>query len=134
MKYLELALAVALSTALAACSGRPAAESPPPGPQAPAASAVPTMAPAAPKAAPSPVGTPGNAGEYAIRGTITEIGSDRRSVTLDHEEIPGLMPAMKMQYRVSRPDLLKGLAVGDRVHGRLQVQGTDYAITSLARR
>lgn len=133
MKYLELVLTVPLSTALIACGGRPAAESPAPSPSAPAASAMPTAPPPGPATATPPVGATGTSSEYDIRGMITEVAADRRSVTLDHEAIPGLMPAMKMEYRVSRANVLKGLAAGDRVHGRLQVKGTDYVVTSLAR-
>jgi Cu/Ag efflux protein CusF len=94
---------------------------------------MPTAPPPGPATATPPVGATGTSSEYDIRGMITEVAADRRSVTLDHEAIPGLMPAMKMEYRVSRANVLKGLAAGDRVHGRLQVKGTDYVVTSLAR-
>ena len=128
MKHLVLALSA--SFALSACGGRPAAESPAPGGGGPAMGAPP-MSPS-PGTTASPAGEPGR--EYDIRGTVTDVAADRRSVTLDHEEIPGLMAAMKMEYKVSRPEVLSGLAKGDRVRGRLQVKGTDYLIVSLAKR
>ena len=72
--------------------------------------------------------------DYEIRGTVTAISADRQSVTLDHEAIPGLMAAMKMEYRVKDSALVRGLKTGDQVAGRLQAQGTDYVITELKRR
>lgn len=126
MRCIKLVLTVSLSAALGACGGRPAAES-----SAPVAGSTPSPRP---ETASSPVASPGTAGEYEIRGAITELAADRRSVTLDHEEIPGFMAAMKMQYRVAGPEVLTGLAPGDRVRGRLRVRGTDYVITSLERR
>lgn len=116
-------LAVGAAVTLAGCTGQtetrtetrtsPAASAPPP-------AAAPTSAP--------------TARDYGIRGKVTEIAADRRSVTLDHEEIPGLMAAMKMAYPVSDPALLKGLAVGDRVEGRLQASGSNYTVVSLTKR
>ena len=47
--------------------------------------------------------------QYAIKGTVVAVAPDRQSVTLDHEEIPGLMKAMKMEYRVDNPKLLDNL-------------------------
>ncbi len=133
MRYFALVLMVLLSTVLTACRERSAAESPASGPGAPAASAMPAPGSPGPETAGSAAGVT-TSGIYKIEGTITEVAADRRSVTLDHDQIPGLMPAMKMQYRVSQPELLKGLAKGDRVHGRLRVKGTDYVLISLARR
>jgi Cu/Ag efflux protein CusF len=72
--------------------------------------------------------------EHEIRGTVTAIAADRKSVTLDHEAIPGLMGAMTMEYRVKDSGLLEGIKTGDRVEGRLQARGTDYLITELRRR
>ena len=48
-------------------------------------------------------------------GVVTAIDSGSGALTLDHDDIPGLMPAMVMMYRVASPDLDRGLAVGDRV-------------------
>lgn len=71
--------------------------------------------------------------DYGFRGKITEIAADRRSVTLDHEEIAGFMPAMKMSYTVPDAAVLADLAVGDLVQGRMHVKA-DYTILSLTKR
>lgn len=72
--------------------------------------------------------------EYDIKGTVVDVASDKKAVTLDHEEIPGLMKAMKMKYPVSDPKVLDGIAAGDKVSGRLKARGTDYTITKLEKR
>ena len=69
--------------------------------------------------------------DYEIKGNVVAIAADRNSVTLDHEDIPGLMKAMKMEFRVADPKSLDGLSPGDRVRGRLKVESGDYVITRL---
>lgn len=69
--------------------------------------------------------------EYDIKGKVTAIGSEKRSVTLDHEEIPDLMKGMEMEFRVDDPNLLEGIAVGDQIAGRLRVQEGNYTIVKL---
>lgn len=72
--------------------------------------------------------------EYDIKGTVVDVAPDKKAVTLDHEEIPGFMKAMKMKYPVSDPKVLDGIATGDKVSGRLKARGTDYTITKLEKR
>lgn len=72
--------------------------------------------------------------DYDIKGKITAVASDKTSVTLDHEEIPGLMKAMEMKYPVSDPKVLDGIATGNKVGGRLRAKGTSYTITKLEKR
>jgi protein SCO1 len=79
--------------------------------------------PAGPAAAPS--------GVYEIRGTIVAVDTPRRIVEIDHEAIPGVMPAMTMPYEVAEASLLQGLNPGDRVRGTLRVDGRGSLITSL---
>src|SRR5262249_321165 len=64
-------------------------------------------------------------------GKVVDIAPDRKSVTLDHEDIPGLMKAMKMKFRIADAKLLDGVQPGDTVRGRLKVQDGDYVITHL---
>lgn len=68
--------------------------------------------------------------DYPIQGTVTAIGSDKESVTLDHEDIPGLMKAMEMKFAVSDPKVLEGIAVGDAVEGELE-KADELVITRL---
>jgi protein SCO1/2 len=63
-------------------------------------------------------------------GTVVEVAPDLGQVMLAHEEIPGLMPAMTMNFDVSDPALLSAIAAGDRVRFALDVDGSRYRITS----
>jgi Cu/Ag efflux protein CusF len=55
-------------------------------------------------------------------------------VTLDHEEIPGLMAAMEMEFAVADPAVLQGIDAGAKVEGELRVRGRAPEITRLAKR
>lgn len=56
---------------------------------------------------------------YIVEGTVVSVGSGE--VTLDHDPIEGLMGAMIMSFPVADPDLLQGLAPGDRVVARYEL-------------
>jgi protein SCO1/2 len=71
------------------------------------------------------------AGDYEIRGTVVSVDAPRLLVEIDHEAIPGVMPAMTMPYEVADASLLAGLSAGDRVRGTLRVDARGYVITSL---
>lgn len=73
--------------------------------------------------------------EYDIQGKVTVVAPDKTSVTLDHEAIPDLnMKAVEMKYPVSDAKVLDGIAVGDKVSGRLRAKGTNYTVTKLEKR
>jgi Cu/Ag efflux protein CusF len=72
--------------------------------------------------------------QYDIKGTVVAVAPDKQSVTLDHEEIPGLMKAMKMDYQVDNPKLLENLKPGDKVQGRMKAESGKYTITQLEKR
>jgi protein SCO1 len=52
---------------------------------------------------------------YQAVGTLKAIDPKLPVAEIDHEDIPGLMPAMQMQFHVKDRSLLAGLAVGDRI-------------------
>jgi Cu/Ag efflux protein CusF len=72
--------------------------------------------------------------DYEIKGKVTALNPDKPAVTLDHEDIPGLMKAMTMEFRVEDAKLLEGLRVGDRVQGRVKKTESGYLITRLEKR
>ena len=82
---------------------------------------------------PDPVPSSVPDGVYDIRGSVVSIDRPRNILEIDHEAIPGVMPAMIMPYEVADPVLLQGLSVGDRVRGTLRVDRRGYVITALAR-
>ena len=48
-------------------------------------------------------------------GVVTAIDAKSGLITLNHENIPGLMDAMEMEYQSKPPKLAEGLKVGDKV-------------------
>jgi protein SCO1/2 len=69
--------------------------------------------------------------EYEVKGKVVAVDPAKPSVTLDHEDIPGLMKAMKMEFRVEDKQLLEGVQAGDHVQGRLKKAEAGLVITHL---
>jgi Cu/Ag efflux protein CusF len=72
--------------------------------------------------------------QYQVNGKVVAIDTDHKTVTLDHEDIPGLMKGMEMRFKVENPQVLEGIAVGDQVSGQLEVQSGDHIIKELNKR
>ena len=52
---------------------------------------------------------------YHGKGLVKSINSQRPSIEVDHEDIPGLMPAMTMEFYVKDKTLLQGLKADERI-------------------
>lgn len=64
-------------------------------------------------------------------GTVTAVDATAGKITLDHGAIPAVgWPAMKMGFS-AKPDLLKGVAVGDKVHFDVTVTGSAGEVTAI---
>ena len=72
--------------------------------------------------------------QYSIKGKVTAVNPDKPSVKLDHEDIPGLMRAMEMEYAVDNAKVLDGIKAGDQVQGHLKVRSGKNVITDLEKR
>lgn len=70
-------------------------------------------------------------GDYTGKGKITKINNEIGSVEMDHEDIPGLMPAMRMEFYVSDKALLKGFMLDDRVDFTILYKGGTETITKI---
>jgi Cu/Ag efflux protein CusF len=68
---------------------------------------------------------------YDIRGKVVAVDPAKPAITLDHEDIPGLMKAMKMEFSVADSKLLDGIKVGDQVQGQLKKVESGYVVTQL---
>jgi thiol-disulfide isomerase/thioredoxin len=64
-------------------------------------------------------------------GRVMAVGEVKRTVTLDHGPIPGLMPAMRMIFPAQQPELLRGLQAGDVVRFSLQPRGPEWVIATI---
>jgi manganese oxidase len=63
-----------------------------------------------------PVPEPGTASHlHEGRGVVVSVDLRKSRLVLDHEEIPGFMAAMVMNYLVNPPILLQGLRPGERI-------------------
>ena len=82
-----------------------------------------------PSAVPTSI-TPKN-GDYNAKGIVTKINLEAGSVELDHEDIPGLMPRMIMEFYVTEKKLLDGLKVGDKVDFVIRYKDHTETITDI---
>lgn len=121
---MKLVITVVLLAFLTACSNKQPEgkrDFPPygnsPSPQA-AASTNPT--PSIPKG-----------GDYPARGKVTKINEKNGSIELDHEDIPGVMPPMRMEFNVKDKAMLNGLKVGDAVDFTLEYKHPAETIVAI---
>src|SRR5438105_3891638 len=68
---------------------------------------------------------------YDIQGKVTRVDIEKKKVKIDHQDIPGLMKGMEMEFDVDDVGVLEGIKVGDQVQGRLKVASGRYTITEL---
>ena len=70
-------------------------------------------------------------GDYAGKGKVTKINTTLGSIGLDHEEIVGVMPPMRMEFYVTDKMMLEGLEVGDQVDFMLRYKDATEKIIEL---
>lgn len=61
--------------------------------------------------------------EFVVSGRVVAIADDRETITLNHEEMPGFMPAMTMPFYLKEASLAEGLVPGDTVEFTFVVAG-----------
>lgn len=103
------------------------------------AKAVPTMTanaqPTNVSATPKPTATQPQVanGDYPGKGKVTKINLELGSVEMDHEEIVGVMPAMRMEFYVSDKKMLDGLNVGDAVDFTLRYKDHTETVVGISK-
>jgi protein SCO1 len=65
---------------------------------------------------------------FEVNGRIRGIASDRETLNIEHEEIPGFMAAMTMPFHLADPTLAEGLEAGDAVRFRYVVRARESYI------
>ena len=73
----------------------------------------------------------GGAESFEASGVVRAVRASERSVTIEHGDIEGLMPAMTMSFDVADPELLAGIEPGQYVEFRLSRSGEHFEITAL---
>lgn len=79
---------------------------------------------------PKPLSEPGER-LYTVRGIVLSRNVADNSLNLDHEEIPGFMAAMKMDYSVRGADVKTLPADQKRIEAKLHVTDRAYWLTDV---
>ena len=69
---------------------------------------------------------------YPMRGVVREVRQDDASVVIEHEDVPGFMPAMTMPFNVRDEALFDQLKDGEAIAFELVVKGTSSWIRQIA--
>lgn len=131
---------VLLATLVTSCAQKPqTGATTEPTPQAAASPAAPvpwgTIEP--PKQVSVPAGTPtapkprSPVRTFHGTGAVRSVNLAEGWFEIDHEEIDGYMPAMKMQWKVRDSSMLKPLSVGDKVDFTLEEDNGSELVTEL---
>ncbi len=73
----------------------------------------------------------GGGSVYEGEGVVEDLAREAGQILIDHEEIPGLMPAMTMNFDVADPALLDEVAVGQRIAFDVEFTGRAYRVVAL---
>jgi protein SCO1/2 len=79
---------------------------------------------------PRPVNEPGEK-LYTVRGVVMSRNAEQNSLNLDHEDIPGFMSAMQMDYTVRGAEVAALPADKSRIEAKLHVTDSSYWITDV---
>lgn len=67
---------------------------------------------------------------HSLRGVVTRIDATRSALMVKHEEIPGVMRAMTMLFKVDAATLA-AVKPGDTITGLMSRQGTDWVLENV---
>ena len=70
---------------------------------------------------------------FLARGVVRSLGADGQTVVVRHEEIPGFMPKMTMEFNVLDTNELRGLAAGDAITFKVKATAEDSWIENIRR-
>ncbi len=68
---------------------------------------------------------------YPVRGELVGVLYDGQALRIRHEEIPGYMAAMRMDFRLAEGTTAEGLQPGDKLAFEFIVTETAYTIRNL---
>jgi protein SCO1/2 len=68
---------------------------------------------------------------YPVKGTVVEVSPKEKLLTVEHEDIPGYMPAMTMPFPVGDEAVLTGAGVGDAVTATLVISESRYYLENV---
>jgi protein SCO1/2 len=74
-----------------------------------------------------------NAKHYEMKGQVLAVDRDKVEILVKHEDIPGLMPAMTMPYKVESVSMLDNIGPGDLISTDLAVDNGTGVITKITK-
>jgi protein SCO1/2 len=81
----------------------------------------------------APISSDPNTKSYSAQGVVQEIAPDRRTVTIHHQNIPGYMMEMTMDFPVQNTNELNGISPGDKITFTLVVTEKDDWVKNIQR-
>mgnify|MGYP003341892562 CR=1 FL=1 len=72
-------------------------------------------------------------GRYSGHGKVTKVNLDAGSVEIAHDDIPGLMPAMQMEFFVADRGMLRSVSPNDNVDFIIEYQERHETIVDLTK-
>jgi protein SCO1/2 len=74
---------------------------------------------------------PIHARQYELTGQVLSVEADKGQITIKHDDIPGLMPAMTMAFSVKDKTLVAGAVPGDLVRATLVVTDEESYLSAI---
>ena len=71
---------------------------------------------------------------YKGVGVVKHINLKPPAIEIDHGDIEGLMPAMQMEFPVTDPSLLNGIAVNDRIDFTIEAAKGQLKVASIKKK
>src|SRR5882757_6513992 len=68
---------------------------------------------------------------FEVQGILREVSPDHRTATIQHQKIPGYMPAMTMPFNVKMPQELVGIEIGADITFKLVVRTNEHWIEDI---
>jgi Cu/Ag efflux protein CusF len=68
---------------------------------------------------------------YSAHGLVKAVDATAHTVTIDHDDIPGLMPRMTMEFSVTDSAALSAIKIGERVDFSLRDDGGKFVVTEI---
>lgn len=70
---------------------------------------------------------------YQLKGQVLAVKAESNEILVQHEDIPGFMPAMTMPYTVKDPALIKDRVAGDLITATLNVEPNLAHLTAITK-
>jgi len=93
----------------------------------------PMLQPAGPAESPMPTPVVPKDDTYKGHGMVTRVSNDLGSIEVEHDDIPGLMPAMKMEFYVKDKAMLNGIFANDEVNFVIEYKQGQEKIASITK-